>query len=71
MATPEDDHLLTEEQVAELLQVSLSAVRFWRHNKTGPEVVWAGRFPRYWRSKVVEWLARDDAGGSGQQQGEH
>jgi DNA-binding transcriptional MerR regulator len=59
MPEPGEDRLLTEEEVAKLCRVSLSAVRYWRRHGTGPEHVWAGRYPRYWRSKVLEWLARE------------
>jgi excisionase family DNA binding protein len=50
------DELLTEQQVADMLKVSRSTVRSWRSAGTGPAVVYAGRFPRYWRSAVERWL---------------
>jgi predicted DNA-binding transcriptional regulator AlpA len=50
------DELLTEQQVADMLKVSRSTVRSWRSAATGPPVVYAGRFPRYWRSAVERWL---------------
>jgi DNA-binding transcriptional regulator YiaG len=36
---PPDDQLLTEEDLAEMLRVSLRTVRCWRANRTGPRVV--------------------------------
>jgi predicted DNA-binding transcriptional regulator AlpA len=51
-----NDELLTEQQVADMLKVSRSTVRSWRRAGTGPPVVYAGRFPRYWRLGVERWL---------------
>jgi hypothetical protein len=66
-----DDQLLTEEDLAEFLCVSLRTVRRWRHDRTGPRVVrvmWAPRYwrsdvvaPRYWRSDVVAWVEGQSA----------
>ncbi len=53
------DELLTEQELANLLKVSVRTVRRWRAEATGPPVVWAGSHrPRYWRSQVVKWLER-------------
>ncbi len=55
----EEDELLTEQELANLLKVSVRTVRRWRAEATGPPVVWAGSHrPRYWRSQVVKWLER-------------
>jgi len=56
IARPADDHLLTEQDLAEMLQVSLRTVRRWRWDRTGPRVVRVMRAPRYWRSDVVAWV---------------
>jgi hypothetical protein len=53
---PADDHLLTEQALADFLCVSLRTVRRWRHDRTGPRVVRVVRAPRYWRSDVVRWV---------------
>jgi len=53
---PADDQLLTEEDLAEFLRVSLRTVRRWRQNRTGPRVVRVMRARRYWRSDVVAWV---------------
>jgi hypothetical protein len=42
---PADDHLLTEEDLAEMLRVSLRTVRRWR----------------YWRSDLVAWVEGQSA----------
>jgi hypothetical protein len=52
----DDDSLLTEMQVAELLQVHVQTLRARRRAGTGPKVTWVGRWPRYWRSDVIVWL---------------
>src|SRR6266536_3218942 len=45
----EEDELLTEQELANLLKVSVRTVRRWRAEATGPPVVWAGSHrPRYW-----------------------
>jgi phage terminase Nu1 subunit (DNA packaging protein) len=55
----EGDELLTEQELADLLKVSVRTVRRWRAEGTGPPVVWAGSHrPRYWRSQVIRWLER-------------
>ncbi len=52
-----DDKLLTEAQLAELLQVSVRTIQRWRAEGGGPPVVWASsRRPRYWLSEVRDWL---------------
>jgi predicted DNA-binding transcriptional regulator AlpA len=55
------DELLTEQQVADMLKVSRSTVRSWRSAGTWPPVVYAGRFPRYWRSAVEHWLTERES----------
>jgi len=57
-----DDQLLTEEDLAEFLCVSLRTVRRWCHDRTGPRVVrvmWAP--PRCWRSDVARWVEEQSA----------
>jgi hypothetical protein len=58
---PTDDQLLTEEDLAEFLRVSLRTVRRWRHDRTGPRVVRVMRAPRYWRSDVIAWVEEQSA----------
>jgi len=54
----EDDHLLTEAEMAAELRISLRTARRWRAAGTGPPVLWAGGRPRYRRSDVLAWLER-------------
>ncbi len=56
---PADDQLLTEEDLAEFVRVSLRTVRRWRHD--GPRVVRVMRAPRYWRSDVIRWVEEQSA----------
>jgi excisionase family DNA binding protein len=51
-----EKELLTADEAAELLQVSLRTLRRWRTQGTGPPVVWVGRSPRYLRAEVLEWV---------------
>jgi excisionase family DNA binding protein len=51
-----EKELLTAEEAAELLHVSLRTLRRWRTQGTGPPVVWVGRSPRYLRAEVLEWV---------------
>jgi excisionase family DNA binding protein len=53
------DALLTEQQVAEYLQVSLGTLRRWRAEGTGPPALRAGRGVRYRRADVDAWLERE------------
>jgi predicted site-specific integrase-resolvase len=53
-----DETLLTEQQLADRLQVALKTVQRWRTDGTGPPVYWAGDRPRYRWSEVEEWLKR-------------
>src|SRR3954454_15398571 len=48
--------LLTEQELADYLKVSLSSARRMRYDKTGPPVVWVGRHPRYLRADVHAWV---------------
>ena len=54
------EKLLTESQVAELLQVQVSTLRAWRARGTGPRFIKLGpekNSPvRYARQAIEEWL---------------
>jgi predicted DNA-binding transcriptional regulator AlpA len=52
----DDEGLLTEGEVAALLQLSLSAVRRLRLEGTGPPCVEIGRQTRYRQAVVQRWL---------------
>ena len=53
------EHLMSEQELADYLQVHLATVRRWRRAGTGPPVRWAGAKPRYRRAEVDAWLDRD------------
>ena len=53
----DDDGLLTEDEVAALLQVSLPALRRLRREGSGPPSVEIGRQSRYRQAVVERWLA--------------
>lgn len=59
----EDDPMLTEQQVSELLQVSVRTLQRWRASNTGPPWTRVHRLVRYRRSEVQAWLARGDQPG--------
>jgi predicted DNA-binding transcriptional regulator AlpA len=49
--------LLSEQEVADLLGVSLRTLRHWRLDLNyGPPTVRIGRFPRYRRQDVDRWI---------------
>ena len=59
MNDPND--LLDTEQTAALLGIKPNTLEIWRHKGKGPEFLKLGDTPqapvRYFRSRVVEWLA--------------
>jgi excisionase family DNA binding protein len=48
---------LSEKEAADYLRVSLSTVRRWRRNKTGPAHFRFGGVLRYNRATLVEFIA--------------
>ena len=50
------DALLTQQQLADELQVSVRTLERWRQEGTGPTFIQVGRSPRYRRSDVDAWL---------------
>jgi excisionase family DNA binding protein len=51
------DELLTQQEVAALLRVSLTTIRNWARLGTGPQVTRIGAMVRYAESDVHRWLA--------------
>ena len=51
----DDDGLLTEQDVAGALKVSLSTLRRWHREGTGPPCLEIGRQVRYRRAAVERW----------------
>lgn len=51
-----DGELLTQQETAALLKVSVSTLKRWRTVGTGPRYLRVGRAVRYRRSDVEAWL---------------
>jgi excisionase family DNA binding protein len=50
------EELLTQQQLADELQLSLRTLERWRQQGTGPAFIQVGRSPRYRRSDINTWL---------------
>jgi len=50
--------VMTESETAEHIGISLSGLRKWRNDGSGPPYVRLGRLIRYRRTVVEEWLER-------------
>lgn len=46
---------LNEQQVADLLNVTRDAIRYWRRTGTGPNWYRFGRSVRYQKDEVIQW----------------
>ncbi|MBM2621830.1 helix-turn-helix domain-containing protein [Actinoplanes sp. LDG1-06] len=53
-----EDELLTVEEVATMLKVPVGTVRTWRSNREGPPGFRVGKYVRYRRSVVEEFIAQ-------------
>lgn len=53
---PVDRSLLTAAEVAEYLRVPLTTLYVWRTRGTGPTASRVGRYLRYRRADLDEWL---------------
>ena len=60
----DDEGLLTEEEVAALLELSVPLVRRLHLEGAGPPFVKIGRQTRYRQAVVQRWLAGDSQGSS-------
>lgn len=49
--------LLTEEQAAEILTLSVRTLQAWRLRGAGPRFVRAGRAIRYQQSEIADWIS--------------
>jgi excisionase family DNA binding protein len=56
--------LLTEEEVAKRLHVSLASIRRWRVERRGPQFIKVGSLVRYRPEDLESWLASLPTGGS-------
>jgi excisionase family DNA binding protein len=60
-----DDRLLTINELADLLGVSVATVRWWLHEGTGPDYFKIGRHVKFHSIDVDRWLeARRHSSGS-------
>ena len=57
-------NLLTEEDVAKRLHVSLASMRRWRLERRGPPFIKVGSLVRYRSEDLESWLASLPTGGS-------
>jgi excisionase family DNA binding protein len=51
-----DDVALTEDEVAEILSVSVRTLQFWRTHRDGPPFMRFGRLVRYSKRALIEWM---------------
>ena len=56
--------LLTEEEVAKRLHVSLASLRRWRLERRGPQFIKVGSLVRYRPEDLESWLASLPTGGA-------
>ena len=56
--------LLTEQDVARQLHVSLASLRRWRLLRRGPQFIKVGALVRYRPEDLEEWLAGQPTGGT-------
>ncbi len=56
--------LLTEEEVAKHLHVSLASIRRWRLERRGPQFIKVGSLVRYRPEDLEFWLASLPTGGA-------
>jgi excisionase family DNA binding protein len=57
--------LLTEEEVAKQLHVSVASLRRWRLERRGPQFIKVGSLVRYRPEEIEAWLAAQPTGGTG------
>jgi predicted DNA-binding transcriptional regulator AlpA len=58
------DTLLTEEDVAKQLHVSVASLRRWRLERRGPQFIKVGSLVRYRPEELEAWLASQPTGGA-------
>ena len=56
--------LLTEEEVARQLHVSIASLRRWRLERRGPQFIKVGSLVRYRPEEIESWLAALPTGGA-------
>jgi hypothetical protein len=72
-ATAADHEIMTAAEVAEYLRVPLKSLYTWRYTHDGPPSARVGKYLRYRRTDVEDWLvgrmrfSRDDGRAAGSQ----
>jgi len=61
--TPIPDSLMTENEVAKYLKVSVASIRRWRLVQRGPKFFKFGSLVRYRREDVERWISACPVGG--------
>ena len=61
-------NLLTEQEVAKQLRVSLAALRRWRLEGRGPRFIKVSALVRYRSEELEQWLASQPTGGARERQ---
>lgn len=61
--------LLTEEEVAKQLHVSVASLRRWRLERRGPQFIKVSSLVRYRPEEIEVWLAALPTGGTGRAEG--
>jgi predicted DNA-binding transcriptional regulator AlpA len=59
---PNHEHLLSEQEVAQLLNVAIQTLRRWRKNGSGPIWTRIGRFAKYKPSDVHAFIESGKGG---------
>lgn len=59
---PDQDALLTDEQAAELLNLSPRTLGHWRARKYGPHWVKCSKAVRYRRGDLTDWIKKNSSG---------
>ena len=57
------ERLLTPEEVADLLGISMSTLKYWRHRNKGPRWLRVGRHIRHHPKDVDAYIAGCESGG--------
>lgn len=57
------ERLLTPKEVADLLGVSPSTLKYWRHLNKGPRFIYCGKHVRHHPKDVDAYIASRESGG--------
>lgn len=57
-----EDALLTEDETADALRISVRTLQAWRLKEAGPAFVRVGRAIRYRRGDIKDWIKQNTCG---------